>query len=65
MTVKTLIEKLQELPQGLDVFIDERSTEFQFGELNGARVASINFYESVGDETPLAEDVDVVVLSEE
>ena len=45
MTVKELKEKLNEYPDSMDVFLDERLTEFTFGLLNGIREQEILFYE--------------------
>lgn len=65
MTVKELKERLKKYPEHLEVFIAERKTEFQFGLINLVKLDFINFYECVGDEEPLAENVEVVIIDEE
>lgn len=67
MTVKQLKEKIQNLPDTMEVFMDERLTgEFRYGLVNSAKVRNILFYDS-GD--PTNEDVqaydEVLILSEE
>ena len=67
MTVKQLKEKIQNLPDTMEVFMDERLTdEFKYGLVNSAKVLKILFYDS-GDSTN--EDVqaydEVLILSEE
>lgn len=67
MTVKQLKEKIQDLPDTMEVFMDERLTdEFKYGLVNSAEVQNILFYD---DSDPTNEDVqaydDVLILSEE
>jgi len=64
MTVKQLKEELSKYPDDMDVFLDERQTEFQFGLLNGVYKKEISFKEDPEDEEGLASDT-VVILSEE
>lgn len=63
MTVKELKEKLNEYPDHLDVFIDERVSDFTYGLVNSVRGQDVNFVEEPGGE-PLSRDF-VVILSEE
>ena len=63
MTVKNLKEILNTLPEGMEIFIDERLTEFKFGLVNSAKVKKIGFSENEGDK-PLAY-ANVLVLSED
>lgn len=67
MTVKQLKEKIQNLPDTMEVFMDERLTdEFKYGLVNSAKALKILFYDS-GD--PTNKDVqaydEVLILSEE
>lgn len=64
MTIKQLKQAISDLPDNMDVFIGERSTEFAYGLVNSAGVKKIDFYDSVSDETPLSSN-DVFVLEEE
>lgn len=64
MTIKQLKQAIADLPDHMDVFIGERSTEFGYGLVNTAKVKKIDFYDSESDETPLASD-DAFVLEEE
>lgn len=63
MTVKELKQRLEKFPEHMEVFMDERSTEFRYGLLNSVSCREIDFVEEPGDE-PLATDT-VVILSEE
>lgn len=64
MTIKQLKQAIADLPDHMDVFIGEKSTDFGYGLVNTARVKKIDFYDSESDETPLASD-DAFVLEEE
>ncbi len=64
MTIKQLKQAIADLPDHMDVFIGERSTEFAYGLVNSASVKKIDFYDSESDETPLASD-NAFVLEEE
>lgn len=63
MTVKELKLKLNEFPEDMDVFIDERVTEFTYGLANSARIKEINFAEEPGGEVESRDKV--VIISEE
>lgn len=63
MNIKELKEIIKDLPDTLDVFMDERLTEFKFGLVNSAKVKSIKFSEDP-DSEELARDI-VLILSEE
>jgi len=63
MTVKELKEKIENLPDSMDVFVAERKTEFTYGLVNSAFVKKIDFVEEPGGEV-LAQD-NVLVLDEE
>ncbi len=63
MTVEKLIERLEQYPADMQVFLAPRKTEFQFGLLNGVTSKEIAFKEEPEGET-LATDT-VVILDEE
>jgi len=63
MKVKELKEIIADLPDDMDVFVDERKTEFTYGLVNSAYVKEINFVEELGGEV-LCRDK-VLVLDEE
>ena len=63
MIVKDLIEKLKQYPDNMEVFMDERITDFTYGLLNSVTEKEINFMEEPGG-TILSRDK-VIVLSEE
>ena len=65
MTVKEMKQQLEKYPDHLDVFLDERYSEFTYGLVNSCVQRKIDFYEDPYDEDPLSTDVPVVVLSEE
>ncbi|MDV3474572.1 MULTISPECIES: hypothetical protein [Elizabethkingia] len=66
MTVKQLKEKIENLPDNMDVFIGERVTEYSYGLVNSAEVRNILFYDM---DDPDNEDIqakdEVLVLTEE
>ena len=62
MTVKELKQKLEKYPENMDVFMDERISDFRYGLLNSISVTKINFMEEP-DGKVLSKD-DVIVLSE-
>ena len=63
MTIKELREKIKDLPDNMDVFVDERLTEFRYGLVNTAEVKEINFMEEPDGEV-LSRDK-VLVLTED
>jgi len=63
MNVKQLKQELEKYPDDMDVFIDERLTDFRYGLLNGVTKKEINFMEEPNSE-PLSKDT-VVVLGED
>ena len=63
MTVKELKERLKNCPDNMEIFMDERCTEFTYGLLNSVVVKEINFKEEPDGET-MSSDI-VLVLSEE
>lgn len=63
MTVSQLKKELEKYPDNMDVFLDERLTEFKFGLLNSVKKKKINFKEEPDGEV-LATD-NCVILSEE
>lgn len=62
MTVKELKQKLENLPDNMDVFVDERATDFQYGLVNSALVRRIELKEEPGSVALASEKV--LVLSE-
>lgn len=66
MTIKELKEKIENLPDSMEVFMGERVTEFAYGLVNTAAVKNVLFYD---DGDPDNEDVqardEVFVLTEE
>lgn len=63
MTVKELKEIIKDLPDTMDVFMDERLTEFKYGLVNSATVRKINFVEDVNGQ--VLSSYEVLVLSED
>ena len=63
MTVKELKEAIKDLPDTMDVFMDERLTEFTYGLVNSAEVREINFMEDI--DGPVMASDKVLVLSED
>lgn len=63
MTIKELKEKIKDLPDHMDVFVDERLTEFRYGLVNSAEVKEINFMEEPDGEV-ISRDK-VLVLTED
>jgi len=63
MTIKELKRKIENLPDTMEVFVDERYTDFKYGLVNSANVTEIDFIEEP-DGNPLSQD-DVFVLSED
>lgn len=63
MTIKELKQKIEALPDNMEVFVAERKTEFTYGLVNSAEVKRINFMEEP-DGKVLSKD-DVLVLDEE
>lgn len=63
MTVKELKEIIKDLPDTMDVFLDERLTEFTYGLVNTAKVRKIDFMEEPYGEV-LSSD-NALVLSED
>lgn len=45
MNIKELKEKIKDLPDNMEVFIDERLTEFRYGLVNTVEVKGIDFME--------------------
>ncbi|GJN60452.1 hypothetical protein [Elizabethkingia anophelis] len=66
MTVKQLKEKIENLPDNMEVFMGERVTEYSYGLVNSAEVRNILFYDM---DDPDNEDIqakdEVLVLTEE
>lgn len=63
ITVQELRSKLSSLPGDMEVYLDERLTEFKYGLVNGVSVKMIDFSEDPGGEA-MASDV-VLVISED
>lgn len=58
-----LIAALQKIEGNPEVYIAERTTEFDFGLANSARLKRITFGETPGGE--ILAEADVIVISEE
>ena len=56
MTVKELKEKIKNLPDNMQVFMDERKTDCRYGLVNSARVDNVDF---------ICEDFETVEWSED
>lgn len=63
MIIKELKDKIQNLPDLMEVYVDERMTNFRYGLVNSAQVREINFMEEPDGEA-LCKD-NVFVLSED
>lgn len=63
MIIKELKQIIENLPETMEVFVDERSTEFTYGLVNSAKVKEIDFMEEPNGK-PICKDK-VLVLSEE
>ena len=63
MTANELIRELKKYPPNMDVFLDERLTEFKYGLLNSVGSREITFSEDP-DDYPLSDDR-VIILSED
>jgi hypothetical protein len=63
MTVIELIHELNKYPDNMDVFVDERKTEFTFGLVNSVRKQKINLKDDPEGEV-IASDY-VIILDEE
>ena len=63
MNIKELKEKIKDLPDHVQVFLDERITDFRYGLLESANLKEIKFSETPDGED-LAED-EVLILSED
>lgn len=63
MNVAELKEIIKDLPDGMDVFVGERLTEFAYGLVNTARVKEINMSEEPDGEV-LAR-MEVLILEED
>lgn len=61
MTKAQLIKALEPYPDDMNVFLDERMSEFQYGLLNGVTSQEITFDD--GEEARAEEEV--IILSEE
>lgn len=67
MTIKQFKEIIKDLPENMEMFLDERLTdEFKYGLVNSAEVGNILFYDA---SEPENEDYhayeEVLILSEE
>lgn len=63
MKVGQLKKQLEQFPDDMDVFIDERTTEFTYGLLNTVTMQEIPFMEEPGGKV-MGKDT-VVILSED
>jgi hypothetical protein len=63
MTKKELIKALEPYPDNMEVFMDERRTDFTYGLLNTVASREINFMEEPGGE--VLSESEVIILSED
>ena len=63
MNIKELKEKIKNLPDTMDVFLDQRLTDFTYGLANSAEVKKIDFMEE--PEGEVLNSYECFVLSEE
>ncbi len=63
MNIKELKEKIKDLPDTMDVFLDQRLTDFTYGLANSAEVKKIDFTEE--PEGEVLNSYECFVLSEE
>jgi len=63
MNVKQLKEAIENLPDDMGVFMNERTTEFKYGLVNSVYVKKINFMEEPDGEV-LSQD-NAVILDEQ
>ena len=63
MTIKELKEKIKDLPDSMDVFVDERLTEFEYGLLNSAELKEVFYMEKPAEEGISVDNA--LVLSED
>jgi len=63
MTIKELKEVIKNLPDTMEVVIDERTSDFKFGSLESAYTSEITFSEEPESE-PIAKDI-VLILSDQ
>jgi hypothetical protein len=50
MTIRELKDKIEHLPDTMDVFVAERKTEFTYGLVNSAATRLIEYQEEPGGE---------------
>jgi hypothetical protein len=65
MTKAELVKALEKYPDDMDIFIDERQTDFTYGLLNSVTVKRVTFSEDPDYITDVSAEEDVIVLSEE
>lgn len=63
MTKQQLIKALEPYPDNMDIFLDERLSEFTYGLLNGVRKQEIVFMEDPNGEVLSTNEV--IILSEQ
>jgi hypothetical protein len=63
MNIKELKKIIKDLPDTMDVFMDERLTDFTYGLVNTAKVREIDFMEESDGEVISSDNV--LVLSED
>lgn len=63
MNIRQLKQEIKDLPDTMDVFMDERLTDFRYGLLNTGKVKKINFMEDPDGEA-LTKD-EAFILSED
>lgn len=66
MTIRELKKKIEDLPDSMEVFLGERTTEFAIGLANSGEVKNVLFYDEADpDNEDIQAHDNVFVLSEE
>lgn len=60
MTIKELKQKIENLPDNMEVWIDERQTDFRYGYAHNAEVRNIGMQEEPGSKILASEECFVI-----
>lgn len=61
MNIKQLKQKIENLPDSMDVFVGQRLTDFTYGFVNSAQVEKIGFAEDPNSKTKAYDKVLVIM----